>query len=269
MAKRFTDTELWDKGWFMDLPPRLKCLVKMVRDKADLSGVWDPNWRIANMLIGEPVTEEELLSIDGGQQFKKLPGGKIFCLGFVEFQYGILSEKSPVHRKVLNILANHKIPYKYPINRGQEEEEDKEDEEEEQGGAGGSEQEASKLLVPQMLSVFREHLPNYAASHGKDFPALYDIAAFLSEQIGSGPPLANTGPVLAEWRKICEYLSNPENFYHTKSLKTISTHIQEIFQRHEQPKRNSKKNGLGAKSGGFGILNEVERKIGLLGPEDD
>jgi len=128
--------------------------------------------------------------------------------------------------------------------------------------------EGEKLLIPEMLSVLKEHLPNYAVSQGKDFPALYDIAAFLSEQIGSGPPLANTGPVMAEWRKICEYLANPENFYHTKSLKTISTHIQEIFQRHEQPKRNSKKNGLGPKSGGFGILNEVERKIGLLGPED-
>lgn len=263
MAKRFTDTELWDKGWFMDLPPRLKCLVKMVRDKADLSGVWDPNWRIANMLIGEPVTEEELLSIDGGQQFQKLPSGKIFCLGFVEFQYGILSEKSPVHRKVLNILANHKIPYKYPINRGQEEEEDKEDEEEEQGGAGGSEQEASKLLVPQMLSVFREHLPNYAASHGKDFPALYDIAAFLSEQIGSGPPLANTGPVLAEWRKICEYLSNPENFYHTKSLKTISTHIQEIFQRHEQPTKNRRGNQKSA--GADRLLDSLKKDLAAIG----
>ena len=33
MAKRFTDTELWDKEWFMKLSPKLKCLVKLVRDK--------------------------------------------------------------------------------------------------------------------------------------------------------------------------------------------------------------------------------------------
>ena len=124
--------------------------------------------------------------------------------------------------------------------------------------------EGEKLLVPQMLTVLKDHLPHYAVSPGRDFQPLYDIAAFLAEQIGAGPPLQNIGVVMAEWRKICQYLSNPENFYHTKSLKTISTHIQEIFQRHEQPKRNSKKNGLGPKSGGFGILNEVERKIGLL-----
>ncbi len=129
--------------------------------------------------------------------------------------------------------------------------------------------EGEKLLVPQMLTVLKDHLPFYAVSAGRDYQPLYDIAAFLAEQVGAGPPLQNIGVVVAEWRKICEYLANPENFYHKKSLKTISTHIQEIFQRHEQPKRDSKKNGLGPKSGGFGILSEVEREIGLLGPESD
>lgn len=132
MAKRFIDTELWDKEWFMNLSCKLKCLVKLVRDKADLSGVWAPNWTIAKTYIGETVTETELLSIDEGKQFKKIPGGKIFCLGFIEFQYGQLSEKSPVHRKIINLLETHKIPYKYPIQwvEEKEEEEDKEEEEE-------------------------------------------------------------------------------------------------------------------------------------------
>ena len=123
MAKRFTDTEIWDKEWFMKLSPKLKCLVKMVRDKCDLSGVWSPNFTIASLYIGEKVTEQELLSIDGGRQFKK-SGEKIICLGFVDFQYGNLSEKSPVHRKILNLLEGHQIPYIYPINRVKEEEKD-------------------------------------------------------------------------------------------------------------------------------------------------
>lgn len=145
MAKRFTDTDLWDKEWFMDLPCRLKCLVKMVRDKADLCGVWSPNWIIANAYIGEKVTEKELLEIDGGNQFFKMPNGKIFCAGFIEFQYGELSEKSPVHRKIIMLLKQHgiyekykKIGCKYPIDRVQEEDKDKEEEkEEDNGGAGG------------------------------------------------------------------------------------------------------------------------------------
>ena len=127
MAKRFTDTELWDKQWFMELSPKLKCLVKMVRDKCDLSGVWSPNWIIASTYIGEKVTEEELLSINNGTQFEKNESGKIICLDFIRFQYGRLSDKSPVHRKILSILDSHKIEYKHPINRVQEEEEDKEE----------------------------------------------------------------------------------------------------------------------------------------------
>lgn len=142
MAKRFTDTELWDKDWFMNLRPKLKCLVKLVRDKCDMAGVWDPNWTLANKYVGDRVTEKELLAIDGGGQFIKIENGKIFCKGFIEFQYGSeLSEKSPVHRKVLSILSKNKVDYKhpteYPINRVKEEEEDKdkvEDKEKEKDG---------------------------------------------------------------------------------------------------------------------------------------
>ena len=110
MAKRFTDTELWDKEWFMELPCKLKCLVKFVRDKSDLSGVWSPNWIIANTYIGEKVCESDLLNIDNGKQFVKIDSGKIFCIGFVDFQYGTeLSEKSPVHRKIISLLNQHGI----------------------------------------------------------------------------------------------------------------------------------------------------------------
>lgn len=138
MAKRFTDTEMWDKEWFMLLPCKIKCLVKFVRDKSDLSGVWSPNWIIAKTYIGENVTEDDLLAVDGGNQFKKIDNGKIFCLGFIEFQYGTLSEKSPVHRKIIQILNTHSILYQHPINRVQEEEEEEEEiKEEAERGFGG------------------------------------------------------------------------------------------------------------------------------------
>lgn len=129
VSKRFTDTELWDKEWFMKLPTKLKCLVKFVRDKCDLAGVWSPNWAIANAYIGEQVAEKDLLDIDHGNQFKKLNNGKINCIDFVRFQYGTLSEKSPVHRKVMSILSTHQIPIKYPILRVKEKEEVEDEEE--------------------------------------------------------------------------------------------------------------------------------------------
>lgn len=139
MAKRFTDTELWDKEWFMLLTPTLKCLVKFVRDKCDLSGVWSPNWVAAKMYVGDQISENDLLEIDGGNQFSKLENGKILCVDFIEFQYGKLSQKSPVHRKVLATLENHGlkyptllIPYKYPINSLKEKDKEEEEEKEEE-----------------------------------------------------------------------------------------------------------------------------------------
>lgn len=112
MAKRFTDTEIWDKAWFMELTPQMKCLVKYVRDKCDLAGIWNPNYTLASLLIGHKVTEQDLLEIDNGKQFEVLPDGKIYCVDFVEFQYGnTLSPTSPVHKKVLDLLNKYSIKY--------------------------------------------------------------------------------------------------------------------------------------------------------------
>jgi hypothetical protein len=68
MAKRLTDSELWDKEWFMELTPELKCLVKYVRDKCSMAGIWNPNWSLANTHIkpAKKMGLADLLSIDGG-----------------------------------------------------------------------------------------------------------------------------------------------------------------------------------------------------------
>ncbi len=137
MAKRFTDTDLWDKEWFMMLSPTLKCLVKFVRDKCDLAGVWSPNWVSAKMYIQDnSISENALLAIDNGSQFLKLPNGKILCIDFIKFQYGVLSHKSPVHKRVFSILVDHnvkldtlQIPYFDSIYSGQEKDKEKEKEE--------------------------------------------------------------------------------------------------------------------------------------------
>lgn len=110
MSKRFTDTEIWDKEWFMLLKPKHKCLVKYVRDKCDIAGVWHPNWLLATTYIGEKVTQAELLEIDGGKQFLMTDDKKVFCIGFINFQYGdYLNEKSPVHKKIIDILGRFKV----------------------------------------------------------------------------------------------------------------------------------------------------------------
>jgi len=112
MPKRFTDTELWDKQWFMDLSAKHKCYVKYVRDKCNIAGIWNPNYTLASVYIGEKVTQDELLSIDNGKQFDLLNDGKIYCIGFIEFQYGIsLNPNSPIHNKIMEILKKYDIQF--------------------------------------------------------------------------------------------------------------------------------------------------------------
>jgi hypothetical protein len=109
MPKRFVDTELDDQPWFMALSCRLKCVVQHVFRKCDNAGIWIPNYVIASSYIGESFTEEELLAIDDGAQFEKIEKGKIFVVGFCDFQYGKLSEDCHPHRAVIDKLIKYNL----------------------------------------------------------------------------------------------------------------------------------------------------------------
>lgn len=135
MSKRFCDTDLWDKEWFMLLNPRYKCLIKFLWDKCDSAGVWSANWILASSYVGEKVTESDLDVFDG--RIVKIAPGKFFCVEFLEFQYGTLSENCKPHLKIIQLLKKYSIEfdkskgYLYPMHRVKEKDKDKEKEEEE------------------------------------------------------------------------------------------------------------------------------------------
>jgi hypothetical protein len=107
MAKRFTDTELWDKAWFMELKAKHKLLIKYLFDKCDVAGIWQPNWVLASTYIGEQITPDDLAPISS--LFISLPNGKIFIKDFIKFQYGKLSKDCKPHIPIYRILANNGI----------------------------------------------------------------------------------------------------------------------------------------------------------------
>jgi hypothetical protein len=55
MAKRFTDSEKWNRPWFRKLPTKYKLLWLYILDHCDMSGVWYVDFELASMMIGEPV----------------------------------------------------------------------------------------------------------------------------------------------------------------------------------------------------------------------
>lgn len=107
MAKRFCDTQIWEKEWFMALSPKLKCLWRYLTDRCDQSGVWDPNWQLASIYIGDKVTAADLKSL--GDHVEILDTGKVFIPDFINFQYGRLSESSPAHNPVFRAIEKNRL----------------------------------------------------------------------------------------------------------------------------------------------------------------
>jgi hypothetical protein len=99
--------------------------------KCNLAGVWEVDLGLASYQIGADIHDDDLQAFDG--KLHDLGNGKVLIVPFVEFQYGNLSTKSPVHLKVLESLERNGIPYPihYPCptlaSSPQEEEEAKEE----------------------------------------------------------------------------------------------------------------------------------------------
>lgn len=110
MAKRFTDTTLYDNEWFRKLPPRLKCAWEWLCKRCDVIGVVKADAGRMSFEIGEPVTLDDL------QEFKVVPfeGDNLFIPGFVPFQYGDesgrLSPKNRFHLSIAEKLQARGFP---------------------------------------------------------------------------------------------------------------------------------------------------------------
>lgn len=108
MANRFTDTEIWEQDWFIDLPMKYKIFWTYIKDKCDNVGIWRPNKSIIQKIIGEPLDLSEFLmfvNCDGKDRILVLPNGRWFLKEYFIFQYGAtFSPDSPVHRGALKRL---------------------------------------------------------------------------------------------------------------------------------------------------------------------
>lgn len=249
--KRFTDTEIWNKEWFMDLSPRLKCLTRYLFDNCDPSGVWTPNWKLASLHIGEAVGIEDINSLPD-TLCEILANGKIFLRDFINFQYGQLSENSPAHKPVFSAITKNGLGTRV-FNRVsdtlQEKDKDKEEEKdreketetakETKGGAGGN------FLIQKMFYVFKAKNKNFPGSVEHDYKPLLKIAQFFCQQGNIGPPELHTDRILEVWEPISVWIAQ-DPFYSQKSLSTVSNHIQEITQKAiHGDKSTTKKNGSG------------------------
>lgn len=113
MAKRFTDTEIWEQDWFVALPNKYKLLWNFIKDKCDDCGVWRPNKEILQRVLSEPLNLNEFLVYVNSEEKERiliLLNGRWFIKDYFFFQYGDnFNPHSPVHRGVLKRLVNNNI----------------------------------------------------------------------------------------------------------------------------------------------------------------
>jgi hypothetical protein len=161
VAKRFRDTKLSREAWYRKLKPAFKCAWDFLCDECDEAGMWSIDTDALVFFVGEVIDINEFVSKVNEDKIRLefYEGNKIWLTGFVEFQYGLLSESCIPHRKIILLLKKYKLSDRVPgrvesrvpstLQEKKRQEEDKEKEEEKTFGKSENLlQEPSEERVP-------------------------------------------------------------------------------------------------------------------------
>jgi hypothetical protein len=154
VAKRFTDTNKYKKPFIRSLQGAYKLLWDFLYHDCDHAGIWIVDFEIAQTYVGNdmPVNKAEALRLFNSDEIRiiEIDGGKKwFVPSFIEFQYGVLSEKNRAHINVISVLRKHFLlnkdlsikkekPLTSPLQGAKEKEQEQEKgkELEDEGGVG-------------------------------------------------------------------------------------------------------------------------------------
>jgi len=150
VGKRFTDINIWfDKPWFIELTPDEKCAFMFIKDRCDNVGVWVPNFKIAETIIGAPINWDLLIQKVNGNIII-LENGKWWMPDFCDFQYGKLKENCIPHKSYIVLLKKYGLfervikGYSKGMNTLQEKEKELEKELEKEKDKRGKKEEKHK-----------------------------------------------------------------------------------------------------------------------------
>lgn len=110
MPKRFSDSEIWTKDWFLDLSIKQKLLLKFLFDNCDCAGIYEISYRTLKNCFNEEITKEDF---KGLKQVKFIDENTIFIEDFIKFQYNTeikdLNSKYSVHKGIIKKLNKYNI----------------------------------------------------------------------------------------------------------------------------------------------------------------
>lgn len=113
MAKRFTDTAKWKKEFIKGLSSKHKLLWFYILDDCDHAGVWEVDFEVASLRIGEKLVPSEALEALG-EQIQIIGKNRWWIKGFISFQYGNLTPKNKMYEPVMSILQKFDIDPNMP-----------------------------------------------------------------------------------------------------------------------------------------------------------
>jgi hypothetical protein len=131
MSKRFIDTDLWERNWFLKLTPEERQAFVFIFCKCDCIGIYRYNIMHSYVLGG--ISVDDLASKINGH-LEKLEEDKYWLPSFCYFQYGNLTEDCRPHKKYIEELKKQKLfkrvskGYSKGINTLQEKEKEKDKE---------------------------------------------------------------------------------------------------------------------------------------------
>ncbi|UXO94092.1 hypothetical protein Pan5_50 [Pseudanabaena phage Pan5] len=250
MAKRMTDTEKWKKPFLKGLPPEYKLLWFYILDDCDHVGIWQVDMEVAEIRLGVKLSEEKARGLFKEKVVAFDNGTKWFIPDFIDFQYGVLTEKNKMYNPVLSVLKKYNLMgHLSPINGGKEKDKDKDKdkvkEKDTEGGAGETNINGSQL-VPTICRRWYEKFPTYTQDQKLDFQAVGKIVAFMCQQAGvrdvTDPKTVEK--ILATMDSISDLVA-AEPFWINKPLSTIANSIQNFYNQlknpqHEQRRKQAK-----------------------------
>lgn len=129
MSKRFTDTDKWEDSWYMNLTIENKLFYNFLLDKCNTIGLWKPNLRLAEFILGYKIDHKKFIKELGKDRIYILKNGYWWLIKFCDFQYGVINEEStskPI-QSYINLLKKHNlwIPYLKGIDTLKEKDKDK------------------------------------------------------------------------------------------------------------------------------------------------
>jgi len=114
MGKRYRDTVLWDKEWYVALSCVDRCALDYILCRCDAVGVWAPAFTVAERLIGETVDWGGLPERVNGN-IRILENGKWWLVDFCRYQYGVIraDSNSKVQQSFHRLLVQHGLWEEY------------------------------------------------------------------------------------------------------------------------------------------------------------